>query len=100
VSEWDFLAFLVQNWRELSVPILVIGGLFLIGRRFGFTPMPVQPAPQVMPSETAAAIAKLADKIDAHHANAQGQREEVMEFLHGLDKRLAVMEAVAKRPGQ
>jgi hypothetical protein len=96
VNEWNIAALILERW---GLPGLIGCGLIWAMYRFGVTPMPTSP-PREVPNEMAVAIAKLAEKMDAHHANAQGQREEVMEFLHGLDKRLAVMEAVAKRPGQ
>jgi hypothetical protein len=93
VNEWNVISLIVEKW---GLPGVIGIGIVWAMYRFGATPSQ-QPA---MTNETAAAISRLVDKIDAHHAQAQTQREEVMESLHGLDKRLAVMEAVAKRPGQ
>jgi hypothetical protein len=93
VNEWSVIALIVEKW---GLPGAVLAGIAWAMWRFG--PTPSAPHPVQMSNETADAIRRLSDKIDANHTTAQGQHEKVMNGLHGLDLRLAVLETtVAER---
>ena len=85
MNEWNVAALLVEKF---GLPGAVLVMLAWAMYRFGATPSQ-QPA---MTNETAAAIAKLADKIDAHHATAEAQRDDVSRALHSLDNRMVRIE--------
>jgi hypothetical protein len=93
LNEWNVIALLVEKW---GLPGLIVAGLGWAAYRFGLHPAPVAPA---VTNETAAAIMRLSDKIDAHHDAAEVQRKEVTDALHGLDRRMVRIETTLEVKG-
>lgn len=94
MTEWDVFALLFEKW---GLPGLILAGLGWAAYRFGLHPAPSAPPVR---DETAAALARLSDKIDAHHDAAEAQRKEVTEALHGLDRRMVVIETTLAVKGK
>ena len=94
MNEWNIVALVLEKW---GLPGVIGIGLAWAAYRFGMHPAPSAPAAQ---NDTAAAIARLSDKIDANHDVAEAQRREVTDALHGLDRRMVRIETTLEVKGK
>lgn len=95
MNEWSIIALLVEKW---GLPGLILAGLGWAAYRFGIHPSPsTSPA---MTNDTAAAIARLADKLDARHEEAEAQRKQFADEIHSLDKRVVRIETTLEVKGK
>lgn len=87
MNEWNIVALILDKW---GLPGLIMAGLAWAAYRFGLHPSPASAA--AMTNDTAAAIARLSDKLDARHEEAEAQRKLFSEEIHSLDKRVVRIE--------